>query len=133
MVTKRGRERGKGERFIRLNHALLKTEAWGSLTCAQRCVYLALCMVYNGFNNGQIGLSVRQAAKLANCNKDTAAAALKTLETRGFIERMTPGAFSLKIRHSALYRLTHLPVEDAPQIPATCDYRTWRPKKSRSE
>lgn len=130
MVSKRARSPKTDARHFRLYHAMTKTEAWASLTCAQRSVYLALGMKFNGYNNGTIGLSAREAGREANCNKDTALTALKTLEDRGFIQRTQRGDFNYKLSHSSLYRLTHLPVEHGSgQKPATHDYRCWRPRK----
>ena len=131
MASKRARSQKTDARHFRLYHSMADTKAWASLTCAQRCVYLALALRLNGFNNGSIGISVREAALAANCNKDTAARALRTLCERGFIERMKEGAFNYKIRHSALYRLTHLPVEHGNfQMPPTFEFRSWRPGKN---
>lgn len=134
MVSKRARSPKTDARHFRFYHSMADTPAWASLTCAQRCVYLALAMRFSGYNNGAIGISVRAAAREANCNKDTAATALKILCERGFIQRTQEGAFSYKTRHSALYRLTHLPVEHGNnQTPATFEFRSWRPnKKDRS-
>ena len=130
MVSKRARSSNNGIRYFRFYHAMADTPAWASLTCAQRCVYLALAMRFNGHNNGAIGISVRAAAVEANCNKDTATKALNILCERGFIQRTQEGAFTYKVRHSALYRLTHLPVEHGNhQMPATFEFRSWRPGK----
>ncbi|MGJ3230245.1 MAG: hypothetical protein ACFE0P_00430 [Oceanicaulis sp.] len=121
----------KGERFYRLQHSMLESPAWRSLTCAQRCVYLALAQFFTGSNNGQIGMSVRQAADLAGCHKDTAGEALKVLEDRGFIARQTLGAFSMKIQHASEWRLTAHPAGSDQH--GTRDYLNWKPEeKSRS-
>ena len=132
-MSRRNTKKATGARHIRLNHSLLETAAWHSLTCAQRCVYLALKSRFTGFNNGEVGLSARDAGHLANCNKDTAAKALLILAERGFIQRMRPGAFSYKKRHSAVYRLTNEEM-DTPsgRQPATNEFQSWRlPRKKR--
>lgn len=121
-----GRSKG-GEAFIRIHHSLLNSPAWQSLTPAQRCVYLALCQKFNGLNNGTLFLSVRDAAEMAGCNKDTAAAALKALQDRGFIAVTMPGAFSMKVRHASEFRLTAYPGPGADH--GTRDYLDWRPEK----
>lgn len=130
-VNAKGRN-ARGDRFYRFQHSLMDSDAWHSLTCAQRCVYLALARFFNGHNNGRIGLGVRQAAELAGCNKDTAAEAFKVLEERGLIARETPGAFSMKVRHATEWRLTAHPA-GSDQHP-TRDYLEWKPKdKTRSQ
>lgn len=115
-----------GERYVRLTNFMTGTLAWLSLTPAQRAVYCELARVYNGSNNGWLGLSVRTAAARCNINKDTAAKAFRVLEERGFIERVTQGGFSRKTPHSAEWRLTEWPC-DKSHAALTKAYQNWRP------
>lgn len=122
----------KGDRFYRFPHSILESAAWKSLKPTQRCVYIALAQFFTGSNNGRIGLSVRQAADLAGCNKDTATEAFKVLEDRGLIARETAGAFSMKVRHAAEWRLTAHPAGGDQH--GTRDYLNWKPEeKTRSQ
>lgn len=122
----------KGERFYRLQHSILESEAWRSLRPCARSVYIALAQHYTPYKNGRIHLSVREAADLANVNKDTAARALKTLQERGLIACETPGGFSRKTRHAAEWRLTAHPVDGEQH--GTREYRDWKPEENpRSE
>jgi len=133
MARRKKGAQGKGERFLRLPHILLKSEAWRSLSPAQRCVYIAIGEHYTGFNNGRIGLSVRQAAELANVNKDTAGAAFRVLEERGLIRKRKEGGFSYKVRHATEWVLTAHPSGLNGEHPATQEFRHWKPQeKSRS-
>ena len=125
MAAKR-RTRSGGERHTRLTYFLTGTAAWLSLTPAERAVYLEVARVYDGRNNGFLGLSVRRAGERCNINKDTAARALQTLVERGFLELATPGGFSLKLRHAAEYRLTEYAC-DKTHAAATKAYQRWRP------
>lgn len=131
----KGRKPGRGqnakgrsnarEPFVRLSRSLLESEAWGSLKPADMAVYIAIERVYNGSNNGRVGLSVRQAAEMANVNKDTAGRCFARLEDRGFIRKAQSGAFSWKTRHATEWTLTAHPVG---QEPASRDFADWQPK-----
>ncbi len=124
------RGRSKFERYVRLTHFMTGTPAWGSLTTQERAVYLEVARVYNGANNGSLGVSVRMLAARCNISKDTAGKALHVLEERGFIVRMTPGGFSRKTPHAAEWRLTEWPCDETPGA-ATKAYRNWRPPEGR--
>lgn len=113
------------EPFVRLSRSLLESEAWRSLRPADMAVYIAVERVYNGGNNGRIGLSVRQAADMANVNKDTAARSFERLEARGFIKKTQAGAFSWKVRHATEWTLTAHPVGDDP---ASREFASWTAK-----
>lgn len=94
------------EKHVRLHEWMLKHPSYRSLDCYSRCLLVELMRLYNGENNGDLGLSVRRAATLLNCNKDTAGKAFKTLEAKGFIKIKTKGSFSWKVRHSTTWILT---------------------------
>ena len=114
-----------GDRFIMVPHWHLDCEAWRSLTTQARAVYIELERRYNGFNNGEIALSVREASRLCNIAKSTAQRALGELQEKGFIGIETPGGFDYKVRHATEYRLTAHPYRGQP---ATKDFMRWQPK-----
>lgn len=98
----------KEGRFVRLPHYLLNSQAWQSLSCPEKCVYVEIEKKYAGIgsNNGRIGCSVRQLAETLRIGKTTAGRALEILQERGFIVAMKKGAFSLKVRHATEWLLT---------------------------
>jgi DNA-binding transcriptional MocR family regulator len=102
----------------------MDSPAWLSLTPAQRSVFFQMCRWHNGFNNGQIGYSVRRASEECNISKGTAAKAFKELQSKGFIALEKEGSFSYKLRHAAEWRLTTCPTETGP---ATKDFMRWTP------
>jgi hypothetical protein len=104
--NKTGRSKKKTEPFVKLPWYLLDAPAWQALSPAERTVYIEVMRAFNGHNNGSIALSVRQAAERGRINKDTAGRAFKRLEELGFIECVTKGGFSRKVRHAAECRLT---------------------------
>lgn len=123
----------KSERFIKIDHWVVRSLAWHELKPQQRCVYLLLMERYNGRNNGQISLSVREAAKLGRMAPATANKALARLMELGFIKRTFKGSFSQKIRDSSdrsyasEYAVTALAIGKAS---ATKGFMRWRPEKS---
>ena len=122
----RKKGRGGGGRFVKLDEWLQRTPAWRSLDPTPRCVLIELMRLYNGENNGHIGLSCRQASELVGVSKSTAADAIQKLLERGFIRITNHASFGWKTgarqRISATYALTHLPVGDAL---ATKDFLRW--------
>jgi hypothetical protein len=104
-VGKNGRSKG-GPPFVQLRHYLVDSEAWNTLTPAERSVYVAMRRLYNGSNNGQIGLGARRAAILAGISKNTACKCFAALIEKGFVECVTPGGFNTNDRRQTEWRLT---------------------------
>ena len=117
----------KGPRFVKLEHWMLKTPAWQSLPSAPRALYVELAQRYNGYNNGEISMSVREAARLLHIANDTATKAFRELEAKGFIRRNVCGSFNWKIRHATTWILTEHAFAD--QL-ATKEFASWRPENS---
>jgi hypothetical protein len=110
-----------------LEHWIFKTEAWRSLKCQARAVYIEIAQRYNGSNNGEISLSVREAARFVLIAKDTASSAFHELESKGFIRRHICGSFNWKLKHATTWILTEHPFNEQP---ATKDFARWSPEKS---
>jgi hypothetical protein len=113
------------ERFVRLTHGMMQSQAWRSLDGNARAIYIEMAMLYcgPGTNNGRIGFSVRQAARAIHVSKDTAARAMSHLQDRGFIVGVTKGSFVRK-RHATRWRLTEFKCDLTGQ-PASRDFETW--------
>lgn len=114
-------------RFLMLEHWVLKSTAWRSLPPASRALYVELAQRFNGSNNGEISLSVREAARLLHIAKDTASSCFHELEAKGFIRRNVCGSFNWKRKHATMWILTEHPFGD--QL-ATKDFASWTPEKS---
>ena len=121
-ADKKGRSKTEG-RFLKLEHFMLKSAAWKSLTSQQRSIYIEIGQRYNGSNNGEISFSVRQAASEVNCSRDTASKALHVLEEKGFIRRNVCGSFDWKARHATTWILTIHPFKNNL---ATKEFMSWR-------
>jgi hypothetical protein len=87
-----GRSKGTG-RFVQLHNYVLESAAWRSLTLPARCALVEILRVYNGANNGQLGMAVRYLAERLRCGKTTASRALEELEQKGFIGVQKVGVF----------------------------------------
>ena len=117
------KKRATAERYVRLTHGMMQTQAWRSLDGNARAIYVELAMLYCGNNNGRIGFSVRQAARAIQVSTATAARAMVRLQERGFIVAMTKGRFKLK-RHATEWRLTEFRCDVTGQ-PASRDFEGW--------
>lgn len=103
----------------------LKTPAWQALSMTARCLEMELKSLYNGINNGELYLSVREAARRLGIADNTANKAFKELEERGFIIAKHKGHFKQKVRHATSWILTEF--EYNGQL-ATKDFMRWEQK-----
>lgn len=77
--------------FIQLPHHIFDSEAFQSLDHADVRVLLLLVRLFNGHNNGFIGLGVREAADKCHMSQATACRAFQTLEKVELIKRTYMG------------------------------------------
>jgi DNA-binding transcriptional MocR family regulator len=121
-----GRSAG-ARRFVMLEHDLLESPAWKSLRPVERALYVAIVQRFNGFNNGDISLSCREAALDLGTGKGTISTAYGVLLKRGFIEVTKGSAFNMKTKVAARYRLTSHPVDHGnKRMPATNEWKRWK-------
>lgn len=124
--NKTGRNTGDS-RHVRLHHWVLDTAAYCDLKPIARALLVQLYRLYNGANNGELFLSVRDAATAINVAPNTALKAFADLETHGFIRAAQRGSFSLKSRHATTWILTEFPYRDA--LPTKC-FARWVPHEN---
>lgn len=117
-------------RWVRLEHSVIDSPAFQSLSPVAAKLFIMLLRVYNSHNNGEIGYSCRQASLVTGTSKDTAARAFKELESKGFIKATRKSGFNMKNRTSRRWALTCWPhpLGTAP----TNDWRLWKGEKSES-
>lgn len=127
------KKKESGPRHVRMHHWLMSSEAWKSLGCIERAMYLDIASRYAGFgsNNGKVGYAVRDAAANLHISKSTAALALVKLQDRGFIVAEKRGTFNLKLRHASEWRLTEFASDVSKDI-ATKDFMQWTPDKNKT-
>jgi len=114
-------------KHIRIYRYMFECQAYRALKPVERCILQEIMFRYDGKNNGDIGLSVREAAQRVHCSKDTASQALKRLIELGFIREGQKGSFDHKARHSTRWILTS---EQHNGDLATKEYAKWIQKKN---
>ena len=92
-------------RFVRLDHKILKSAAYRSLSPNARALLVELVMLDNGENNGSLYLSVQDAAeRMGVADHHAAGKAFDELQERGFIEVTQTAHFSIKVSHTSRAR-----------------------------
>jgi hypothetical protein len=95
----------------------MESVAYRSLKPASRTLLSELIYRFNGHNNGQIGLGVREATKAIGVKSvQTAGRAFADLQRKGFIVAERKGSFDCSKggQHRATeWRLTHLPAANS--------------------
>jgi hypothetical protein len=79
-----------------LEHYLLNSPAWRSLSLAARSAFIEIASLYVPGRNGRIAMSARRLADALPISRTTAARALQDLAARGFIEAVKAGGFNVK-------------------------------------
>lgn len=101
--------RGHTDRFVRLPHFILRSNAYRSLSCNARALLVELVMLHNGENNGSLYLGVRDAAHRVGLADTTAANhALDELTRTGFITMTVEGHFRVKASDTSRARCWRL-------------------------
>ena len=130
--SRRKRKRGQietvEEQYKKLRHTMLESDAWRNLSGPGVKVYLKLCRRFNGRNNGQIHLSLAEAAKLLHIGKSTAKRALLELEEHGFIKFASRGSFFGRL--AATFILTDNSYQGHHP---TNEWRSWRPPRLKTD
>jgi hypothetical protein len=127
-VAANGRSKGDGA-HVRFYRFELESPAYRSLSAFARALLVELKGLHNGSNNGELFLSVREAAARLNCSRMTADRALHDLVDRGFIRARQNGSFSWKQRHATQWVLAEFPFAGA--LP-TKDFMLWQPDEKQN-
>jgi hypothetical protein len=123
--------RSNGPRFVMLTFPMLESVAYRTLSNSARALLVDVLTLFNGNNNGELYLGVRDAARLLGlADVGAAGRALEELRAHGFLAIVTPGHFAIKERHATVHRLTNEPWNGrAP----TNEWRDWRPTPGTAE
>ncbi len=137
----RGRSTSDGH-FYQMHEWFMKTAAWQQANVYERSLYHELKRRYNGKNNGDIGLSHREAEELLNCSNTPVENAFRGLCAKGFIVPVQKGSFDWKTAkrgkaagRATRWRLTELP-QDIPEkvlSGGTKEFMKWQPGLDFSE
>lgn len=122
-VNKKGRS-SKGGQWIPLPYPLVRSPAFRSLSGAALKVFIELRSRFNGGNNGDLSLSLGDAASLLRLSKTTAKRAFDELEKKGLIINTSPGHWYG--RRAATWAVTtetvHLP---RAELRPRDDWKRW--------
>ena len=123
------------ERWVRLDHRILRSPQYRSLTPNARALLVEVAMMENGSNNGTMFLSTRDAAaRMGVADPHTAAKAFDELETAGFIACTFRGTIAVKAgdRRASCWRLTW---QSFPELrkPPTNDWTNREPADKRAK
>ena len=125
------RKRGGG-RFARLPVVVLEHMAVTTLTHAAFRVLVLLAAQFNGFNNGALGITAKQATNAGIGSDKTLYRSLQELELRQLVELSYPA--SRVPPRPTMWSLTWLPLNDTPYSQSTRTpthaYRDWKPERS---
>jgi hypothetical protein len=126
-VNQKGRTVGL-DRFLQLQHFLLKSEAWKSLSPVERALFIEVAQRWNGFNNGRLGLGIREAGQAIHVKHTTASSAFRVLQERGFLVLTRDSSFDQK-RLAREWRVTAFPMGDyrKPTALPTKQFMRWVP------
>lgn len=129
MARRGSKKRGEGQ-YAPLSYAMLKSDAWRSLSGAAVKVFLELHTRFNGSNNGTVRLSYAEAVEALGMGKATVQRAFDDLQAKGFVVLARKGNWYHRQAHE--WRLTVKPMQRAKgNEPPTNDWRNWRPEKSK--
>ena len=95
--------KARAKRFLRLDYELLQSQRWQLLRPIPRALYLEMAAKFNGFNNGSIGFSNREACEKLHVRSRTASRAFRALEMLDLIVCTKRG--TLKTRQASEWRL----------------------------
>lgn len=122
------KKRRGGPPFVQMFQYLLRTESWLDLSNGAKAAYLSVRALYNGSNNGRLGLGSRRAGEMLGMSKSSASRYLVELEEHGFIRRQTPSSFHQK-KLSTEWALTEVR-NDVTGEPPSRDFQKWRHPKT---
>ena len=119
-----------GEHWTKMIRSTMETPAWRALSLCAQALYPWLKFEWRGpnaNNNGQISLSVRQAAELIGVRPDTAAKAFQDLQAKGFLVLTQYGTLGCTGEAKApTYEITEIAMPSSPNRGGRNLFTEWR-------
>lgn len=103
---------------------MLNSMAWAHLSPNAKALMVQVWKRYNGYNNGEISYSVREAMDEIHMSKNTAARAFLECIEKGFLKVRRASSFTLKTKEARLWEITAEPCEGRS---ASKDFMKWQP------
>lgn len=124
------------DRFARLSHRILISEAYRSLDLVARALLTEIVMIENGKNNGSLWLSVADATdRLGQSDARPAMRAFEDLQDRGFLRMTKDAHFTIKASDTSrarCWRITWLAFDGKPPSNDWHSYQAPPQTKARS-
>lgn len=112
--------------FVMLPHYVMDSTAYRSLKPGPRALLLELIRRFNGFNNGRIGLGLREAcASLSMTDQESVGRYFAALVERGFIVCTKDAGFNMKSPIDRTAREWRLTWEPAEGLRPTKEFIDW--------
>jgi len=129
-LRRRPNAKGRDEtwQYLSIPYSMARSRAFRRLGGPALKVWIELRCRYNKRNNGDLSLSLREAAKLLGMSQSTAQRALKELEAKGFIRMQKRGQWYGRI--ATTWIVTDCPYDG--NLP-TRDWNNWRPTKRKNQ
>lgn len=130
---KRGRRAGvngrsaENKRHVRLHVWVTQSDAFRDLNPFEARLLLALYELYNGYNNGDLFLSCREAARRCKMSKNTASKSFHRLIELGFIRRRADEPENYSLGEANHWILTEF---EYGTRPPTKEFLKWQPKEN---
>jgi hypothetical protein len=103
-------KKGNRSQFIMLDHWVFEHSNYRSLCLGARGLLWELIRKYDGYNNGRLFLSHRDAAQRLGCSRNTVGGYYKELELAGFILKTRGHCLGPEGKgQSTQWELTHVP------------------------
>ena len=115
------------KRYVGYDYELLETEAFRCLGGGALKLLTVLRKRFNGINNGEISMSVREGSQLINYSKESISKFFKELQDKGFIKVNQRGSFKYKKRHASTWYLT---MEEDQQGNKPRTFKHWKKDQS---
>ena len=119
-----GLQNNKTDQFIKIRLDIFESNAFRSLSSSDRAAYLEFRRRFNGNNNGEISISVREISERCDISKTTASRSLKKLIEAGLVRVTQDAGFNQKSgRRARRWRLTDEGYKGAPPTNEWQEYK----------
>jgi len=96
------RKKKSGPQFVQLFYYMIDSEGYQDLSCHASRAYTQIARKYNGYNNGDLSYTYKEASKIMHRN--TYAKALNELVSHGFIDIVRSGGLN---KECNIFALSH--------------------------
>ncbi|SDY53886.1 hypothetical protein [Citreimonas salinaria] len=128
-MSRRDPRRGKGSKHVQLAEWFQALPAWATLKPGPRALYIELKRRYNGGNNGNIRMAIREAADLLNMHRNTVGGYFDELQERRLIRETRRGHLGAEGHGIAsTWALSELPTAEGK--PPDLSFRSWQPNQN---